>query len=59
MAVLIGLHFTARGRGNLRIADFAVVFRIFIQQRFIGEEPLRQPFGVIQTLHGEDVFDVL
>ncbi len=43
--ILIGLHFPTRRRCNLRIADFTVVLRIFIQQRFIRQEALGSPLS--------------
>ena len=57
--ILIGLHFPARRWRDLGIADFTVVLRVFIQQRFIRQEAFRQPFGIIQTLYREDILHVL
>lgn len=54
--ILIGLYFTAGGWRNLRIANLAMVLRVFLQQGFIGEKALRQAFRVIQSLNGEDIF---
>ena len=54
--ILIGLYFAAGGWRNLRIANLAMVLRVFLQQGFIGEKALRQAFRVIQSLNGEDIF---
>ncbi len=56
--VLIGLHIATRRRSNLRIADFATVFREVFQQRFIRQETFRQAFGIIETLTGNNVFRI-
>ncbi len=56
--ILIGLHISARGRRNLRIADFAAMFREVFQQRFIRQETLRQPFRIVEALTGNDIFRI-
>ncbi len=57
--ILISLHFTARGGRYLRIADFTVMLRVLLQQRFIRQETFWQPFGIIKTFHREDILHVL
>ncbi|MNV58748.1 hypothetical protein D3C71_1511350 [compost metagenome] len=56
--ILISLHLSTGCRRNLRVTNFTVMLREFIQQAFVGQESLRQAFGVIQTFDGEDIFDV-
>jgi hypothetical protein len=41
--ILIGLNIAARRRRNLGIANLAVMLRIVLQQRLVGEKTLRQP----------------
>ncbi len=36
-----------------------MMLREFIQQGFIGEESLRQPFGIIQSFNRKDILNVL
>ena len=56
--ILIGLHIAAGGRRDLGITDFAVVLRVLLEQRLVGEESLRQPFRIVKTLHGEDILHI-
>lgn len=57
--ITVSLNLTARGRRYLGIADLAVMLREFIQQGFISEESLRQPFGIIQSFNRKDILNVL
>lgn len=41
--ILIGLYFAAGGWRNLRIANLAMVLRVFLQQGFIGEKAPGRP----------------
>jgi hypothetical protein len=41
--ILVGLNIAARRRRNLGIANLAVMLRIVLQQRLVGEKTLRQP----------------
>lgn len=42
--ILIGLHIAAGGRRDLGITDFAVVLRVLLEQRLVGENRSGNPF---------------
>ena len=56
--ILIGLYIATGSGRDLGITDLAMMLRVLLKQRLIGEESLRQPFRVVKPLHGENILHI-